>query len=402
MKEELSKNYEPAQLEIVKKAVEAIESTIDKEGALDLIPGWFIPWYELIKNEADCVGNGGFCSVFRAKWLDSEVVVKQIEWADSEDQERFGTSFSAMSTSADTSVSSVEDSPETLKKRSKKRADTQAMFRREVNIWFGFNHPNVVRLFGACHIGRPFFVCEYATNGTLVQFLRENPDQLWQKLYEAAVGIQYLHARGVVHGDLKGNNIVVGSDMKAKMTDFGLSSFTSDNDKPPVSGAWHWVAPEGLGLSPQLTYASDLYSLGMCIVEAMRIVGGEEPAMPWGGGDHDNITVKVLVNRRRIPSRPTICTDDHWSLVQQMCVFDPAKRITISTVVDELAKLASKQNKTAETAAAIEVLSRSHFSDAVSAWKAVLAELPDRGMKESMFVNLWDRLENIFNRIDNA
>ncbi|KAE9043087.1 hypothetical protein PR001_g2992 [Phytophthora rubi] len=113
------------------------------------------------------------------------------------------------------------------------------MFRREVAIWFTLSHPHVVRLFGACHVGRPFFVCEYATNGTLVSYLRQHPDELWSKLHEAALGVQYLHARGVVHGDLKGNNIVIGSDMKAKVTDFGLSSVTSSEDKTLVSGAWN-------------------------------------------------------------------------------------------------------------------------------------------------------------------
>ncbi|KAE9233278.1 hypothetical protein PF004_g9701 [Phytophthora fragariae] len=67
-----------------------------------------------------------------------------------------------------------------------------------------------------CHVGSPFFVCEFATNGTLVSYLRKYPDELWAKLHEAALGVQYLHARNVVHGDLKGNNIVIGSDKKAK------------------------------------------------------------------------------------------------------------------------------------------------------------------------------------------
>ncbi|EGZ20899.1 hypothetical protein PHYSODRAFT_489869, partial [Phytophthora sojae] len=58
--------------------------------------------------------------------------------------------------------------------------------------------------FGSCYAGIPFFVCEYATNGTLVNYLRKHPDELGS----------YLHARDVVHGDLKGNNIVVGSDRK--------------------------------------------------------------------------------------------------------------------------------------------------------------------------------------------
>ncbi|EGZ12001.1 hypothetical protein PHYSODRAFT_412765, partial [Phytophthora sojae] len=200
------------------------------------IPEWFIPWYELIVDEWNCLGEGGFGSVHRAKWLDSEVVVKRV-----------------------TLPGSADTDPDQKRK-------ALEMFRREVGIWFGFSHPHVIRLFGACHVGRPFFVCEYATNGTLVNYLRKHPGELWSKLHEAALGVQYLHARGVVHGDLKGNNIVIGSDFKAKVTDFGLSSAANSEYSAPISGAWHWVAPEWQQARP--SFASDIYSLGMCVVEA--------------------------------------------------------------------------------------------------------------------------------------
>lgn len=151
-----------------------------------------------------------------------------------------------------------------------KKAEARAMFRREVDIWFGFSHPHVVRLFGACHVGRPFFVCEYATNGTLVCYLRKNPEKLWSKLHEAALGVQYLHARDAVHGDLKGNNIVIGRDTKAKVTDFGLSSVASSEEMPGMS-----LGGSGMLIDPDKrpTFALDVYAFGMCIVEALRVVG---------------------------------------------------------------------------------------------------------------------------------
>ncbi|EGZ20744.1 hypothetical protein PHYSODRAFT_497198, partial [Phytophthora sojae] len=199
--------YTSDQLTVMEKAYKDIASKIESDGDLsELTPEWFIPWYELVVDEWKCLGEGGFGSVNRARWLDSDVVVKRVNLAGG--------------------------------------SHTLAMFRREVDIWFGFSHPHVVRLFGACHVGKPFFVCEYAPNGTLVSYLRKNPDEIWAKLHEAALGVQYLHARDVVHGDLKGNNIVIGSDMKAKVTDFGLSSVASGEDKTLVSGAWNWVAPE--------------------------------------------------------------------------------------------------------------------------------------------------------------
>ncbi|EGZ14880.1 hypothetical protein PHYSODRAFT_436147, partial [Phytophthora sojae] len=268
-------------------------------------PGWFIPRFELIVDEWRCLGSGGFGSVFRAKWLDSEVVAKLLG-----------------------SQSLIESAD---------REEAIATFRHEVEIWFGFNHPHIIRLFGACHVSTPFFVCEYATNGTLVSYLKKHPDELWTKLHEAALGVQYLHARGVVHGDLKGNNIVIGSDMKAKVTDFGLSSIASKEDMPQISGAWHWVAPECLpetndaahnSASKKPTFASDIFSLGMCIVDALR------PCLPWG--KLDNFLVRYHATKSKLPATPASCSDDEWEIVKQMCAFDPEKRIKISTVVDKL------------------------------------------------------------------
>ncbi|EGZ20931.1 hypothetical protein PHYSODRAFT_374338, partial [Phytophthora sojae] len=222
--------------------------------------------------------------------------------------------------------------------------EAMATLLREVNIWFGFSHPHVIRLFGACHVGRPFFVCEYATNGTLVSYLRKHPNELWFKMLEAALGVQYLHARGVVHGELQGNNIVIGSNKKAKVTDFGLSSFVDDDCHSEISAASHWVAPEALvNEDSRLTFASDIYSLGMRIVEALRVVGPGEDSfrgcLPWGA--LDNIAVKNHVRRGKLPFQPWNCTDEQWQLVRRMCAFESKERIKVATVVDSLARLAN-------------------------------------------------------------
>ncbi|GMF64586.1 unnamed protein product [Phytophthora lilii] len=335
---ELPFKYTPGQLELLKRAYKDIAGMLDEKDKLSgpLVPVWFIPWYELIVDKDDPLGQGGYGSVFRAKWLDSDVVVKRLGSPGDE----FDNSSSVTADSLYESVSVTSATNSTT------HAEMLATFQREVDIWFGFSHPHVVRLFGACHVGRPFFVCEYATNGTLVSYLRSHPDELWTKLHEAALGVQYLHARGVVHGDLKGNNIVIGSDRKAKVTDFGLSSITNEENEAKISGASQWVAPECFASEDaQPTYASDIYSLGMCIVEALRVAdAGEDKSkvcLPWRG--LDNFVVRGHVKQEKLPSRPSICSDEHWQLVKRMCVFKPEQRLKISTVVDALAELASSK-----------------------------------------------------------
>lgn len=89
-------------------------------------------------------------------------------------------------------------------------------------------------------------MCEEAHNGSLDKYLITNPSEVWQKLYEAALGLEYLHARGIVHRDLKCDNILVSSDGKAKLTDFGLSASVTAMTQGKRSGAVRWVAPECL------------------------------------------------------------------------------------------------------------------------------------------------------------
>lgn len=305
-----SANYSPGQLELMEKAY----TDISQQSEVDLKPGgapvWFIPWYELMINERSRLGKGGFASVYKAKWLDSDVVVKKIRMdPDAGDEER---------------------------------REIREAFAREVSIWFDLSHPHIARLFGACHVGTPFFVCEFASNGTLCEYLDNRKDEIWRKLAESARGIQYLHARDVVHGDLKCNNILIGRDGKAKVTDFGLSSKICqiDTTGDKVTGAIRWVAPECLGqngLRP--TKASDIYSLGMCIVEALKVIEGAKIPAPWGAVP--DAAVRFHVSKGTLPKRPSSCTDVQWHLIEQMCKKDPAGRLKIVTVVEELDKLAN-------------------------------------------------------------
>ncbi|GMF80418.1 unnamed protein product [Phytophthora fragariaefolia] len=209
----------------------------------------FIPAHEVQFDKFDEFSRGGFGKVYRGSWKQAEVVVKKVKLRTEEDR---------------------------------------AAFLNEVEVWHKLYHPNVVRLYGACHIQRAFFVCEYASKGQLDDYLRSYPDEVWQKLYEAALGLRYLHVKRIVHGDLKCNNILIASDGSVKLTDFGLSSMTTDAVDCTVEpecevessghisvGAIRWKAPEVLR-GEKSTFASDIYSFGMCILEAVSGV------YPWG------------------------------------------------------------------------------------------------------------------------
>lgn len=259
-------------------------------------PSWFVPSYEV--ELGAFISEGSFGAVYRGTWSNADVVVK------------------------------------TLLNNS---AEQRRAFVREAEIWFMLNHPNVIQLYGACHVGpRPFFVCEFAEKGALSKFLttRYGRCRVWGCLYQVALSLEYLHDRGIVHGDLKGNNILVSSDNEVKLTDFGLSRFGRDgveeeeDEATGALGAYRWKAPECLCGSPP-TFASDVYSFAMCIIEAVS------SEYPWGNAIPDAV-VKFYVKRGDLPVRPPRFRDDEWELVTRMCCHDPRDRVNMAVVAQNL------------------------------------------------------------------
>ncbi|RLN86960.1 hypothetical protein BBJ28_00004038 [Nothophytophthora sp. Chile5] len=227
--------------------------------------------------------------------------------------------------------------------------DAKAMksFFKEVEVWHILNNPHVIRLYGACHVSTPaFFVCDDAINGNFSAYFEKDKSEIWRLFYEAALGLDYLHREKVVHGDLKCNNILVGSDGKAKICDFGFSFIRSQSvglSAKAQTDTIRWKAPECLmqvgdaapdaSLNPR--FASDVFSFGMCIIEAFS---GEPPY----GTDDDEAILEKVFDKQPYP-RPDGLQDDEWELVQQLTHPNWQERMKISTAIDELKRLADRE-----------------------------------------------------------
>ncbi|EGZ08566.1 hypothetical protein PHYSODRAFT_526592 [Phytophthora sojae] len=232
-------------------------------------------------------------------------------------------------------------------------AEAKRSFYKEVDVWRRLDHPHVLKLYGACHVSSPaFFVCDDATHGSFSDFLELDAGRprRWQLFYEAALGLGYLHAEKVVHGDLKCTNLLVGSDYKAKLCDFGFSYVRSQSvglSAKSQTEAIRWKAPECLAppneeTNPQFNprFASDVYSLGMCIVEAVQ---GEAP---YGLLDDDEIMTR-LFELEPYP-RPADMQDDEWALVERMVQPDWSKRISLQDAIHGLKVFADREKDEGE------------------------------------------------------
>lgn len=295
--------YTEQEMDMMHKVFQHV-SSLSKLG-IPSVPSWFVPPQDVdIRKQ---IAKGAYGSVHLGRWNGATVVVKCAFLTDPQARE---------------------------------------MFMREVDIWHKLQHPNIIQLYKACHVGNPFFVCEMAENGTLSDFLFKNGDPaiVWQKLLEAARGLLYLHeVHKVMHGDLKGDNILVcisqsSGNGLAKLTDFGLSSKVSSGTRDLNTeevGAIQWKAPEVIQDRKNGSLASDVYSFGMCMLEAVK--GG----LPWG--NFADTTVKHKLKAKMLPNQPDQVNDAQWELISQMCAWEPSDRPGMKQVVDSLEAIVRQQ-----------------------------------------------------------
>ncbi|OWZ23054.1 TKL protein kinase [Phytophthora megakarya] len=243
-------------------------------------PDWFISSRE-VRKDHNPFSSGSFGKVYRGWWLSTRVVVKTVTVA-------------------------------TEKER--------RTFHREARIWQKARHPNIVPFFGACDEGSTyFFLCEEAKNGKLLDYL--------------------YHARGEGR-DLKCNQILVSKDGVAMLTDFGLSFLASEPDgEEEAVGAIRWKAPEVIRKEKPVApnAQSDVYSFGMCVVEAVT------SEVPWGRHVPDPV-VKFHVTRKTFLPRPkAFVSDAQWTLVESLCAFEPSERMKLSDAIELIRGFAEEE-----------------------------------------------------------
>ena len=154
--------------------------------------------------------------------------------------------------------------------------DRQERFRREARVTAGLNHPAIVQVFDVITEGdADHLVMEYVPGRSLRQMLEDGALPLSQALAiagEIAEGLAYAHRHGVLHRDLKTENILVTPEGQAKITDFGIAlRFAAGGDprltrEGLVVGTYRVMSPEQ-ACGDEVDAGSDLFSLGVLLYE---------------------------------------------------------------------------------------------------------------------------------------
>ncbi|KAG8795262.1 hypothetical protein FRC12_016609 [Ceratobasidium sp. 428] len=147
---------------------------------------------------------------------------------------------------------------------------------QELYTWFTLSHPNIAELLGmAVFQGRIAMISPWITPGDFYKFIDRFPEADRMDLcLQVANGLTYLHEHNVVFGDLKAQNVLIGSDGIAKLTDFGLSILEQSHilfstTSTTGGGSGRWMAPELIKSSTERSYEADVYALAMTFIEIL-------------------------------------------------------------------------------------------------------------------------------------
>lgn len=149
-------------------------------------------------------------------------------------------------------------------------------FRAEARAVAALSHPNIVAVFDWSGDERPYLVTEYLRGGSLRSMLDEghrlSPSQALVVGMQAAQALDFAHRRGFVHRDIKPANLLLGGDSRLRIADFGLARATAEaaltEPGGAVLGTARYASPEQARGEP-LTGRSDVYSLGLVLIEAV-------------------------------------------------------------------------------------------------------------------------------------
>ncbi|WP_417847696.1 serine/threonine-protein kinase [Thalassoglobus sp.] len=132
------------------------------------------------------------------------------------------------------------------------------------------NHPRVAQIYDCgVHAGRPYLVMEYVEGCTLKDYLRDHPlssRQIHKMILDVAVAVKTIHAHGILHLDIKPENIMVTNDERCKLIDLGAAWFhprSSTNAERIVGGTLAYMAPEQLTRTvSEISERTDVFGLG--------------------------------------------------------------------------------------------------------------------------------------------
>jgi serine/threonine-protein kinase len=262
---------------------------IEEPSELDLVRGELKEEYEIIEE----LGRGGMAIVFRAreKTLDREVAIKVLPFSLAYDKEF------------------VE------------------RFQREARTSAKLEHPAIIPIYRVGKSGRViYFVMKFLRGKPLSTLLAARgalpPNEIRQIIVQVARALAYAHRSGIVHRDIKPDNIMFDEHGQALVTDFGIAKAATGGKLTGTGmaiGTPHYMSPEQ-ARAQQIDGRSDIYSLG---IVAYQCLSG---LVPYDGEDSFSIGYKHIMEELPVPPLETQEQRDLFEVIRKMLAKAPDER----------------------------------------------------------------------------
>lgn len=186
-----------------------------------------------------------------------------------------------------------------------------ARFRREAQVVARLEHPNIVPIYDfAEHEGRPYLVMKFIEGETLKARLKRGPlskEELQNVVVSVGAALDYAHKQGILHRDIKPSNVLLATDGRVYLADFGLARIAQAGESTISSdvmlGTPQYISPEQAMGQRDLDNGTDIYSFGVLLYELL--VG----QVPYNADTpysiiHDHIYAALPLPRSRKPDIP--------------------------------------------------------------------------------------------------
>ncbi|KAF8209611.1 kinase-like domain-containing protein [Mycena galopus ATCC 62051] len=221
--------------------------------------------------------------------------------------------------------------------------------KKEATVWTQLDGIHIAKFYGVALVGdRPALVLEWCNQGTATDFLRgKSLDERLRVIQSLAAGLAYVHSRNVVHGDLKGSNVLINNKGYAVLSDFGLSRTLERHTGHTTStysaaGSLNWSSPELI--RPWLfetearvkTLASDVWAFACTVYELLT------DTMPYASSPSQTIfqiaqTIdQHITPLEALPAQPAEIPDRIRAMLELCWAPQPAERISMAEVVEIL------------------------------------------------------------------
>jgi len=199
----------------------------------------------------------------------------------------------------------------------------------ELGVLRKVSHPNILGIYELLHDNRYYFiVCEYLKHGELYDFIVSNgpisENQVQHIIRQLFLAINYLHSQGIVHRDIKPQNILVynQSKLEIKLTDFGFAAMANEKTLNEVLGSPLYMSPEILK-NEEYDNKVDIWSSG--VVCYIMVVG----KVPFYSADKETLYEEIKTKEPEFNSKEFQALSEHCTdFLRKVLTKDPTKRMS--------------------------------------------------------------------------